>query len=90
MRRSGSFRKTTRLRRSRNIRSEKVGASIYPLLFGFDSGAALATLVGVLIEVPVMLSVVKIVNATSAWYGRRPGIPSYAECCPTSGIPSGG
>ena len=50
----------------------------------------LATVVGMLIEVPVMLSVVKIVNATSAWYGRRPGIPSYAECCPTSGIPSGG
>ena len=59
-------------------------------LFGFESGAALATVVGVLIEVPVMLSVVKIVNATSAWYGRRPGIPSYAECCPTPGIPSGG
>ena len=33
-------------------------------LFGFESGAALATVVGVLIEVPVMLSVVKIVNAT--------------------------
>ena len=58
-------------------------------LFGFESGAALATVVGVLIEVPVMLSVVKIVNATSVWYGRRPGIPSYVECCPTSGIPSG-
>jgi len=37
-------------------------------LFGFDSGAALATVVGVLIEVPVMLSVVKIVNATQSWY----------------------
>lgn len=37
-------------------------------LFGFQSGAALATVVGVLIEVPVMLSVVKIVNATKAWY----------------------
>ena len=37
-------------------------------LFGFDSGAALATVVGVLIEVPVMLSVVKIVNATRDWY----------------------
>ena len=37
-------------------------------LFGFDSGAALATVVGVLIEVPVMLSVVKIVNATRGWY----------------------
>ncbi|MEQ1716276.1 MAG: ACR3 family arsenite efflux transporter [Hyphomicrobium sp.] len=37
-------------------------------LFGFDSGAALATVVGVLIEVPVMLTVVKIVNATEGWY----------------------
>jgi ACR3 family arsenite transporter len=39
-------------------------------LFGFDSGAALATVVGVLVEVPVMLSVVKIVNASRAWYER--------------------
>jgi ACR3 family arsenite transporter len=37
-------------------------------LFGFDSGAALATVVGVLIEVPVMLSVVTIVNRTKPWY----------------------
>jgi ACR3 family arsenite efflux pump ArsB len=40
-------------------------------LFGFDSGAALATVVGVLVEVPVMLSVVRIVNRTKAWYERR-------------------
>jgi ACR3 family arsenite transporter len=39
-------------------------------LFGFESGAALATVVGVLVEVPVMLSVVKIVNATRPWYER--------------------
>jgi ACR3 family arsenite transporter len=39
-------------------------------LFGFDSGAALATVVGVLVEVPVMLAVVKIVNASEAWYSR--------------------
>jgi ACR3 family arsenite transporter len=39
-------------------------------LFGFESGAALATVVGVLIEVPVMLSVVKIVNASRSWYER--------------------
>jgi ACR3 family arsenite transporter len=39
-------------------------------LFGFDSGAALATVVGVLVEVPVMLSVVSIVNATRGWYER--------------------
>ena len=37
-------------------------------LFGFNSGAALATVVGVLIEVPVMLSVVKIVNKSRRWY----------------------
>ena len=39
-------------------------------LFGFESGAALATVVGVLIEVPVMLLVVKIVNSTKPWYER--------------------
>jgi ACR3 family arsenite transporter len=39
-------------------------------LFGFQSGAALATVVGVLIEVPVMLSVVRIVNGSQAWYNR--------------------
>jgi ACR3 family arsenite transporter len=37
-------------------------------LFGFDSGAALATVVGVLIEVPVMLLVVRWVNASRTWY----------------------
>ena len=39
-------------------------------LFGFESGAALATVVGVLIEVPVMLGVVKVVNASKDWYER--------------------
>ena len=38
------------------------------VLFGFQSGAALATVVGVLVEVPVMLSVVAIVNRTRGWY----------------------
>jgi len=37
-------------------------------LFGFSSGAALATVVGVLIEVPVMLTVVRFVNSTRVWY----------------------
>ncbi len=37
-------------------------------LFGFDSGAALATVVGVLIEVPVMLLVVRVVNRSKGWY----------------------
>jgi ACR3 family arsenite transporter len=40
------------------------------VLFGFESGAALATVVGVLVEVPVMLSVVKIVNRSKTWYER--------------------
>src|SRR3546814_1160065 len=39
-------------------------------LFGLQSGAALATVVGVLIEVPVMLSVVAIVNRSRGWYER--------------------
>ena len=37
-------------------------------LFGFESGAALATVVGVLIEVPVMLLVVRVVNSSKGWY----------------------
>ena len=47
-------------------------------LFGFESGAALATVVGVLIEVPVMLLVVKVVNATRPWYehGALPPAPA--------------
>ena len=42
-------------------------------LFGFESGAALATVVGVLIEVPAMLLVVRVVNRSRPWYeaGRR-------------------
>ena len=42
-------------------------------LFGFESGAALATVVGVLIEVPVMLLVVRVVNSSKGWYeqGKR-------------------
>ncbi len=40
-------------------------------LFGFHSGAALATVVGVLIEVPVMLLVVRLVNASKPWYEAR-------------------
>ena len=42
-------------------------------LFGFQSGAALATVVGVLIEVPVMLSVVAIVRRSRGWYERGAG-----------------
>lgn len=39
-------------------------------LYGFDSGAALATVVGVLIEVPVMLWLVRLVNSTRGWYEK--------------------
>ena len=47
-------------------------------LFGFKSGAALATVVGVLIEVPVMLSVVAIVNASKGWYERGAAVQRVA------------
>ena len=52
--------------------------------FGFESGAALATVVGVLVEVPAMLSVVRIVNASKGWYEsgaavRRRVVRSAAE-----------
>jgi ACR3 family arsenite transporter len=40
------------------------------VLFGFQSGAALATVVGVLVEVPVMLTVVHIVRRSRGWYER--------------------
>lgn len=51
-------------------------------LFGFESGAALATVVGVLIEVPVMLAAVYVVNRSRGWYERRIGVVPYDECCP--------
>jgi ACR3 family arsenite transporter len=53
-------------------------------LFGFDSGAALATVVGVLIEVPVMLTVVRVVNASGSWYERR---ASLARVSAATGAP---
>jgi ACR3 family arsenite transporter len=43
-------------------------------LFGFTSGAALATVVGVLVEVPVMLTVVWVVNRSRGWYERSPAV----------------
>ena len=48
-------------------------------LFGFQSGAALATVVGVLIEVPVMLSVVWIVNRSKGWYESAPAVARNAS-----------
>ena len=47
-------------------------------LFGFQSGAALATVVGVLIEVPVMLSVVWIVQRSKGWYERGGAVRSLS------------
>lgn len=47
-------------------------------LFGLKSGAALATVVGVLIEVPVMLSVVWIVNRSKGWYERGARVPAQS------------
>jgi ACR3 family arsenite transporter len=57
-------------------------------LFGFESGAALATVVGVLIEVPVMLSVVYFVNGSQGWYerGLAPRI-KHAAAIETEGGP---
>jgi ACR3 family arsenite transporter len=48
-------------------------------LFGFQSGAALATVVGVLIEVPVMLTVVWIVNRSKGWYEGDDATPKSVE-----------
>ena len=45
-------------------------------LFGFNSGAALATVVGVLIEVPVMLVVAHIINRSCGWYEQGPNVPA--------------
>ncbi|UHS58797.1 ACR3 family arsenite efflux transporter [Agrobacterium vaccinii] len=47
-------------------------------LFGFTSGAALATVVGVLVEVPVMLSVVWIINRSKGWYERGAAVRTNA------------
>ena len=52
-------------------------------LFGFHSGAALATVVGVLIEVPVMLLVVRIVNGSKGWYEHKTAL---AEPHPSLGM----
>ena len=45
------------------------------VLFGFESGATLATVVGVLVEVPVMLLAVNVINKTRRWY--EAGIASF-------------
>ena len=54
-------------------------------LFGFHSGAALATVVGVLVEVPVMLLVVSVVNRSKAWYERGASKPDLLHTARTGG-----
>jgi ACR3 family arsenite transporter len=60
------------------------------VLFGFESGAALATVVGVLVEVPVMLAAVSLVNRTRGLYERRDGVVPHAICCPVDARLAGG
>ena len=52
----------------------ELAVAVAIVLFGADSPAALATVVGVLVEVPVMLSVCAVCNRTRTWYDR--GVPS--------------
>jgi len=52
-------------------------------MFGFESGTAMATVVGVLIEMPMMLMAVRVVNQPRGWYERRYGVVPYEECCPS-------
>lgn len=49
----------------------ELAVAVAIVLYGFDSGAALATVVGVLIEVPVMLWLVKMVNQSRGWYNQQ-------------------
>ena len=55
-------------------------------LFGFESGAALATVVGVLIEVPAMLAVVRLVSRSKAWYESGMAIRSGARDAATHDV----
>ena len=48
----------------------ELAVAVAIVLYGFNSGAALATVVGVLIEVPVMLWLVRMVNSSKGWYER--------------------
>ncbi len=49
----------------------ELAVAVAIVLYGFNSGAALATVVGVLIEVPVMLWLVRTINRSRGWYNRR-------------------
>jgi ACR3 family arsenite transporter len=56
-------------------------------LFGADSGAALATVVGVLVEVPVMLSVCAACNRTRHWFPAADALSAYPAAAPSKGGP---
>lgn len=58
------------IRPDRSLQLFELAVAAAISLFGFNSGAALATVAAVLIEVPVMLSVVWIVNRSKGWYER--------------------
>ena len=54
----------------------ELAVAVAIVLYGFNSGAALATVVGVLIEVPVMLWLVSMVNKSKGWYEGGKTLPS--------------
>ncbi len=57
----------------------EVAIATAAMLFGLSSGAALATVVGVLIEVPVMLMLVKICLKYKNWFAYPADVPAAAE-----------
>jgi ACR3 family arsenite transporter len=56
----------------------EVAIATSTMLYGLSSGASLATVVGVLIEVPLMLMLVKICLGTRSWFPHRKGSESVA------------
>lgn len=54
----------------------ELAVAVAIVLYGFDSGAALATVVGVLIEVPIMLMLVRVVNRSRQWYETGTSVPA--------------
>jgi ACR3 family arsenite transporter len=66
----------------------EVAIATATVLFGLSSGAALATVVGVLIEVPVMLMLVRICLRTRHWFPKKgEGVVEGDDVCPECGSP---